>query len=81
MVCHRFPNPRNDLARLSKWIEIVGLDNIDPESVYKNKFICSLHFTEDCSSPGTKKLKMNSMPTLSIPSKLLFLLIKKVGRY
>lgn len=72
MVCHRFPNPRNDLERLKEWIKLVDLNDMDPETVYRNKFICAIHFTEDCSSPGTKRLKMNSIPTLSIPSKLYF---------
>jgi len=72
MVCHRFPNPRNDLGRLKEWIKLVGLYDMDPETVYRNKFICATHFTEDCTSPGTKLLKMNSIPTLSIPSKLYF---------
>lgn len=73
VVCHRFPNPRNDLARFSEWIRMVGLVDINPEVVYKNKFICAKHFNEDCSSPGIKRLKINSMPTLSLPSKLFFI--------
>lgn len=32
MICHQFPNPRNDLARFG----MVGLDNIDPEAAFKN---------------------------------------------
>lgn len=72
MVCHRFPNPRNDLERLKRWIEIVGgLDNLDPNSVCSKKFICVLHFTNDCSSPGTKKLNAHAYPTINLPNRAI----------
>jgi len=68
MVCHRFPNPRKDMVRLQSWINILGLENLDPMSVYSKKFICALHFSNDCSSPGTKKLNANAYPSINLPN-------------
>ncbi|XP_025192187.1 uncharacterized protein LOC112592377 [Melanaphis sacchari] len=66
VVCHRFPNPKTELQRLVQWMNIIGLKNIDPESVYKKKFICEKHFTSDCSSPGTKRLNANAYPSTNL---------------
>jgi len=68
MVCHRFPKPRSDMPRLMEWIKILGLDSMDPNTVYKNKFIRAMHFTPDCSSPGTKRLNSNAYPCINLPS-------------
>jgi len=56
------------MNRLLEWMEILSLDNCDPQMVYKNKFICAAHFASDCSSPGTKKLNANAKPTLNLIS-------------
>lgn len=56
------------MVRLQSWIKILGgLDNLDPISVYSKKFICSLHFSSDFSSPGTKKLNANAYPSINLP--------------
>ncbi|XP_029341590.1 uncharacterized protein LOC115033355 [Acyrthosiphon pisum] len=68
LVCHRFPNPRIHMPRLLEWIKIVGLDNMTPDTVYTTKFICAMHFTSDCSSPGTKRLNANAYPTINLPT-------------
>ncbi|XP_029348605.1 uncharacterized protein LOC115035096 [Acyrthosiphon pisum] len=67
IVVHRFPNPRTDFVRLKKWIDLVGLNEMDPNDVYKKKFICNNHFDEQCFSPGTKRLNARSYPTLLLP--------------
>lgn len=67
IVVHRFPNPRTDLARLKKWIDLVGLNVMDPIDVYNKKFICNNHFEKQSFSPGTKRLNANSCPTLRLP--------------
>ncbi|XP_015375552.1 PREDICTED: uncharacterized protein LOC107170058 [Diuraphis noxia] len=64
VICHRFPNPRTDMERLKTWMKIVGLEYDDPNLVYAKKFICSLHFTSNCSSIGTKRLNANALPSL-----------------
>ncbi|KAL5246028.1 hypothetical protein ACI65C_013436 [Semiaphis heraclei] len=55
-----------DMQRLVQWINIVGLKNLDPVSVYNKKFICEKHFSSDCSSPGTKRLKANAYPSINL---------------
>lgn len=67
MVCHRFPNPRTDMERLKTWMKIVGLEYEDPYLVYAKKYICSLHFTSNCSSTGTKRLNANALPSMFLP--------------
>ncbi|XP_022170434.1 uncharacterized protein LOC111033816, partial [Myzus persicae] len=67
VICHRFPNPRSDMERLKTWMKIVGLEYEDPYLVYNKKYICSLHFTSNCTSPGTKRLNANSIPSLFLP--------------
>jgi hypothetical protein len=47
-------------------MQLVGLENISPEMVYKKQRICHVHFTANCTSPGTKKLNANAYPTLPI---------------
>ncbi|KAF0751413.1 Uncharacterized protein FWK35_00017338 [Aphis craccivora] len=64
IVVHRFPNPRTDSVRLKKWIELVGLNEMDPNDVYTKKFICNNYFEKQCFSPGTKRLNAKSCQTL-----------------
>jgi hypothetical protein len=45
-------------------MQLIGLENISPEMVYKIKRICHVHFTANCTSPGTKKPNANAYPTL-----------------
>lgn len=71
IVVHRFPNPRTDFLRLKKWIDLVGLNKMDPNDVYKKKFICNNHFDEQSFSPGTKRLNAKSCPTLLLPGTYL----------
>lgn len=60
------------MDRLKSWIKIVGgLDDLDPFIVYSKKFICAMHFTNDCSSPGTKKLNANAYPSVNLPDRRL----------
>lgn len=74
-MTHRFPNPRLHKARLLDWIRLVGLSNMNPEIVYNKKRICHSHFSDDCFSPGTKRLNANAYPTLFMPGKLFILVI------
>ncbi|XP_022179209.1 uncharacterized protein LOC111039873 [Myzus persicae] len=67
IMTHRFPNPRLHKARLLDWIRLVGLSNMNPEIVYNKKRICHSHFSDDCFSPGTKRLNANAYPTLFMP--------------
>lgn len=67
MICHRFPNLRTDMEGLKTWMKIVGLEYEDPNLVYAKKYICSLHFTSNCSSTGTKRLNANALPSLFLP--------------
>jgi len=69
MVIHRFPNEKKDLSRLLKWIKLVG-SSVDDPLKFKNKFICAIHFAENCLSPGTKKINANAYPTLNLPAGL-----------
>ncbi|XP_003243106.1 uncharacterized protein LOC100571446 [Acyrthosiphon pisum] len=71
VICHRFPNPRTDMERLKTWMEIVGLKNEDPCLVYAKKYVCSLHFTSDCSSIGTKRLNAKALPSLFLHSDII----------
>lgn len=58
------------MERLKSWMRIVGgLEDMNPMSVYTKKFICALHFTNDCSSPGTKKLNANAYPSINLPNR------------
>lgn len=66
MVCHRFPNENKDPARRLEWIKAVGF-TADDSQKFKNKYICSVHFADNCSSPGTKRLNANAYPTLNLP--------------
>lgn len=66
VTSHRFPNPRLFSTRLVEWMKLVGIENEDPNLVYKNRRICAAHFTTDCSSPGTKRLNANAYPTLNM---------------
>jgi len=65
MVCQRFLNEKKDLTRLLEWINLVGFTGNDYHK-FKNKFICSVHFSENCSSPGTKRLNAKAYPTLNL---------------
>lgn len=49
-------------------MKIARLEHEDPQIVYNKKRICGAHFTNDCLSPGTKRLNCNSYPTLHIPA-------------
>lgn len=73
VVCHRFPNPRTNKARLLAWMKIIGLEDLDCHAVYSKKVICAVHFAEDCSSPGTKRLNANLYPTLKLPCKYMIM--------
>lgn len=46
-----------------------GLEDMNPMPVYTKKFICPLHFTNDCTSPGTKKLNANAYPSINLPNR------------
>ncbi|KAL4104508.1 hypothetical protein QTP88_019803 [Uroleucon formosanum] len=48
-------------------MKIVGLEYEDPYLVYAKKYICSLHFTSNCSSTGTKRLNANALPSMFLP--------------
>lgn len=67
IICNCFPNPKRFINILLEWIEIVGLDKSDLFSVYQKKVNCGAHFTENCSSLGTKQFNTNSYPTLNLP--------------
>lgn len=69
VINHRFPNPKLYLNRLIDWMKLVGLENEDPNTVYNRKRICSAHFSINCTSSGTKRLNVNSYPTINIPGK------------
>lgn len=66
VICHRFPNPRIYMDRLKTWMKIVGLENEDPYTVYAKKYICSIHFMSNCTSPGTKRLNANDYPSINL---------------
>jgi len=57
------------MTRLLNWIQIVGLEEQNSLDVYAKKVICAVHFTADCSSPGTKRLNANAYPSLNLPQK------------
>lgn len=58
------------MERLKSWMRIVGgLEYMNPMSVYTKIFICALHFTNNCSSLGTKKLNANVYPSINLPNR------------
>lgn len=65
MTRHRFPNPKQDLDRYYKWIDILGLENLRylrPAYVYENKHICFAHFEPRFKSAGNPRLHRNAIP-------------------
>jgi hypothetical protein len=58
------------------WVERTGnvkLQNLTKDQVRKSYQICKNHFVIDCYSPGTnQKLKFRSLPTLNLPSNVLY---------
>jgi len=58
-------------------VNIIGgdLHSLDPMSVYNKKRICSIHFTENDTCPGSNRLKNNALPTLHLPGELTYLFI------
>jgi len=66
---HRFPYKSPD--DFSIWVQRTGnieLFNKAQEYIYKSYVICEQHFDSSCKSPGTKRLKCRSLPTLNLPS-------------
>lgn len=47
-------------------MKLVGLEHLDPQTVYDRKKICTVHFSDNCRIPGKKRLNSNSYPTLHI---------------
>lgn len=68
VISHRFPNPRIHTVRLREWMKVVGFENECPQLIYQNKRICAAHFTDDCLSPGTKRLNCRAFPTVNMPA-------------
>ncbi|KAL5246228.1 hypothetical protein ACI65C_013636 [Semiaphis heraclei] len=64
---HRFPNPRTFFEMFQKWLTTLGserFENIQHRVIYEKFRICSLHFSINDFSPGTKTLKHNVLPHL-----------------
>lgn len=68
-VSHRFPNPINYSEQFKLWVLLINSDlrNISPAEVYNKRRVCSIHFADDCISPGQRNLKRNALPTLHMP--------------
>lgn len=67
---HRFPNPKKDFERYTKWLELTGnstLTSIDSDEVYANKRICRRHFEMKHFSFGSNRLHRNALPALYLP--------------
>ncbi|VVC30117.1 Zinc finger, C2CH-type [Cinara cedri] len=68
-ISHRFPNPRKNLQLQKKWIQLLGSDEfkgLSPNDIYYKKRICSIHFSSNCYSAGTKVLNFNAVPSLNL---------------
>lgn len=67
---HRFPNPRKDFTRFTRWLQGVGdssLLGMEPNHVYDRKKLCHRHFEGCYFSVGAKRLHLNAVPTLYQP--------------
>lgn len=65
---HVFPQNDEDF---NTWLQRCNnnkLFHLDKSVVRRRYAVCHLHFAESCDSPGTKKLKKGSLPTLFLPS-------------
>ncbi|KAE9522713.1 hypothetical protein AGLY_016888, partial [Aphis glycines] len=75
-ISHRFPNPRKRLDLLQKWIKVIGSDQFNElpsNDIHYKKRICSIHFSGDCYSPGTKVLNFNAVPSLNLSNSVVVL--------
>jgi len=57
------------MAVMNEWIKTIGpeyFDELDPETIYRTKRICSNHFTPTSYSLGTITLNKNSIPSLNL---------------
>ena len=69
---HRFPNPKKDFGRFKQWIDAINNDTLtsmDPINVYNVKKVCHCHFEGQYFSVGSKRLHLNAMPSLHLPSR------------
>lgn len=65
---HVFPQNDDDF---NMWLQRCNNDKLFhlEKSVVRRRYaVCHLHFDRSCDSPGTKKLKKGSLPTLFLPS-------------
>lgn len=65
---HKFP--RNDPLRFQIWINSTGnpkLLNMSRQNIYKSYVMCDVHFESSCHVVNTKKLNVESIPTLFLP--------------
>jgi len=65
---HVFPKSEDDF---NIWLQRCcneKLFNLDKCIVRSHYAVCHIHFDLSCESPGTKKLKKGSLPTLYLPS-------------
>lgn len=66
-VRHRFPvYEENDFKTWVSRIANPKFSTLDDQKIYSDFFVCDTHFTEDCRSPGTKRLNRGSLPTLCL---------------
>lgn len=66
---HRFPIKSPEDFKI--WVVRTGnetLLNMNHAQIYNSFVICEQHFELSCKSPGTKRLKCKSLPTLNLPS-------------
>ncbi|XP_014245425.1 uncharacterized protein LOC106664320 isoform X2 [Cimex lectularius] len=52
------------------WVDRIGnpiLEATEPQIVHKRYRVCDRHFSDYCRIPGSKKLKVGSLPTLHLP--------------
>jgi len=67
VIMHRFPLKSPEDFKI--WVKRTGNDALLGLEHEKISFvICEQHFEMSCRSPGTKRLKCQSLPTLNIPS-------------
>lgn len=65
---HVFPQNDDDFNTWLLRCNNNKLFNLDKHVVRQRYAVCHVHFNRSCESPGTKKLKKESLPTLYLPS-------------
>lgn len=69
---HRFPVYEENVFKI--WVERIAhpiFSQLDDYGIYNSYVVCNNHFSQDCASPGTKRLKHYSLPTLYLPGMYL----------